>query len=181
MDQNQIYNAIEHGLNQADSTQTPAEAHGTLTGLLCIDNDTPGGKAVEDVESEMLDSALDALREITLNGLFDPELSFTPLLPDDEVDLEQRVQALARWCAGFLYGLSATGQFNPDNLSQESRELVEDLTELSRANLTQEDDEAGTAEADYAELVEYVRVAAQTLFLEFRPKREGPESRRTLH
>ncbi|NNC23421.1 UPF0149 family protein [Salinisphaera sp. USBA-960] len=181
MDQEQIFSAIKQGLHQTGSVQTPPEAHGTLTGRLCIDNETPGGHAVEDVDSEMLDQALDALREITLNGLFDPELSFTPLLPGDDVDLDTRVQALANWCAGFLYGLSVTGNFNPDNLTAESRELVDDLTELSRADLTSEDDETGTAEADYMELVEYVRVAAQTLFLEFRPAREGPKSRQTLH
>lgn len=181
MNQNQIFDAIKQGLTKAESVQTPSEAHGTLTGLLCIDNDTAGGHAVEDVDSEMLDSALDALREMTLNGLFDSELSFKPLLPDDEDSLDDRVQALARWCAGFLYGLSVTGQFEPKQLSDESQELVDDLTELSRADLTSEDDEAGTAEADYVELVEYVRVAVQTLFLELRSKGEGPETKRTLH
>mgnify|MGYP000123110895 CR=1 FL=1 len=181
MDQQQLFDAIERGLRQAESVQSPSEAHGTLTGLLCIDNDTTGGNAVEDVDSKMLDQAMDALREMTLNGLYDPECGFTPLLPGDDVALDTRVQALADWSAGFLYGLSVGGTFNPDNLSQQSRELVEDLTELSRADLTSEDDETGTAEADYMELVEYVRVAAQTLFLEFRPKREGEHTRRKLH
>ncbi|GAB3670396.1 UPF0149 family protein [Salinisphaera aquimarina] len=176
-----IFEALQHGLTQAKSVQTPGEVHGTLTGMLCIDNAARGAQAVEDVESDMLDSALDALREMTLEGLFDPDLSFKPLLPDDEVELERRVQALARWCAGFLYGLSADGEFDLSRLSAEVREVVGDLTELSRAGLTAEDSDGESAEGDYAELVEYVRVGVQMIFLELQPKREGPAKRESLH
>ena len=181
MSQTNIFEALQHGLMQAKSVQTPGEVHGTLTGMLCIDNKARAARAVEDVESDMLDSALDALREMTLEGLFDPDLSFRPLLPDDDTaELETRVEALARWCGGFLYGLSFFGDFNPAHLSAEVREVLNDLTELSKAELTAEDDGA-SAENDYAELVEYVRVGVQMIFLECQPKREGPETRETLH
>ncbi len=176
-----IFNALQHGLQQAESVQTPGEVHGTLTGMLCIDNETVGVRALDDVENDSLDTAMDALREMTLEGLFDPDLSFRPLLPDDEVDLERRVVALARWCAGFLYGLSSDGEFDLSRLSAEVREVVADLTELSRAGLTAEDSDAESAEADYAELVEYVRVGVQMVFLELQPKREGPVRRESLH
>ncbi|HET7314542.1 UPF0149 family protein [Salinisphaera sp.] len=181
MSQSDIFMALKHGLKQAGSVQTPGETHGTLTGMLCIDNDQPPAAAVEDVEAENLTTALDALREITLEGLFDPDLSFTPLLPDDETPLDTRVNALARWCAGFLFGLSYRGSFAPDQLSAEVREIVSDLTELSKAELAADETDAESAEADYAELVEYVRVGAQMVFLELRPRREGPQTRETLH
>jgi len=177
-----IFDALQHGLTEAESVQTPGEVHGTLTGMLCIDNATPGARALDDVENDSLDSAMDALREITLEGLFDPDLTFRPLLPDDEVELERRVVSLARWCAGFLYGLSSHGEFDLSRLSAEVREVVADLTELSKAGLTAEDSDAETAEGDYAELVEYVRVGVQMVFLELQPKREGPPVRReSLH
>lgn len=180
MSQSDIFMALEQGLKQAGSVQTPGETHGTLTGMLCIDNEQPPAAAVDDVEAENLTTALEALREITLEGLFDPDLSFMPLLPDDENSLDRRVDALARWCSGFLFGLSYRGRFEPDQLSDEVRELVTDLTELSKAELTAEED-ADSGEADYAELVEYVRVGVQMIFLELQPKREGPETRETLH
>lgn len=181
MSQSDIFNALEQGLEQAGSVQRPGETHGTLTGMLCIDNDQPPAAAVDDVEAENLATALNALREITLEGLFDPDLSFTPLLPDDdETSLDRRVAALARWCAGFLFGLSYSGSFSPDQLSAEVREVVTDLTELSKAELTADED-AESAEADYAELVEYVRVGVQMIFLELRPQREGPQTQETLH
>ncbi|MES1926295.1 UPF0149 family protein [Salinisphaera sp. T31B1] len=176
-----LFDALAHGLAQAESVQTPGEVHGTLTGMLCIDNEANGRRALEDVETDSLDTAMDALREITLEGLFDPDLSFRPLLPDDDVALENRVGSLARWCAGFLYGLSADSEFDLSRLSAEVREVVSDLTELSRAGLTAEDSDAESAEADYAELVEYVRVGVQMIFLELQPKREGPIKRESLH
>jgi hypothetical protein len=151
--QNNIFDALQIGLTQAESVQTPGEVHGTLTGMLCVDNEISGARAVEDVKNDKIEGALDALREMTLEGLFDPDLSFQPLLPADDVDLERRVQALARWCAGCLYGLSADGSFDINNLSGEVREVVNDLTELSRAGLTAEDADNESAEADYAELV----------------------------
>ncbi|KEZ77554.1 UPF0149 family protein [Salinisphaera hydrothermalis] len=181
MSQSDIFSALEQGLKQAGSVQTPGETHGTLTGMLCIDHEQPPAAAVDDVEAENLTTALDALREITLEGLFDPDLSFTPLLPDDESSLDRRVNALARWCAGFLFGLSYRGNFEPDQLSDEVREIVADLTELSKAELTADEADADSAEADYAELVEYVRVGVQMIFLELQPKREGPQTRETLH
>lgn len=181
MSQHNIFNALQHGLSQAESAQTPGETHGTLTGMLCIDNQARPARAVDDVETETLTVALDALRDMVLEGLFDPDLSFTPLLPEDETDLERRVTALARWCAGFLYGLSHDGLFDPAALSAEVGEVVQDLTQLSRAGLTAEDGDDETAEADYAELVEYVRVGVQMIFLELQPAREGPVSRERLH
>jgi hypothetical protein len=181
MSQDNIFEALQVGLTQAKSVQTPGEIHGILTGMLCIDNEINGSRAVEDVQSEMLDNALAALREMTLEGLFDPDMGFKPLLPDDEVALDQRVRALGRWCDGFLYGLSNSGQFELDRLSPEIREVISDLTELSRVGLTDEDVESQTAEADYAELVEYVRVGVQMIFLELQPKREGPSTRESLH
>lgn len=181
MSQDNIFEALQVGLTQARSVQTPGEVHGTLTGMLCMDNAASASRAVDDVEGDTLNAALDALREMTLEGLFDSDLSFKPLLPTDEVELERRVQALARWCAGFLYGLSSSGEFRVDALSEEVREVVDDLTELSRAGLTAEDADNESAEADYAELVEYVRVGVQMIFLELQPRRDGPAHRESLH
>ena len=181
MSQTDIFNALRHGLAQAGSVQTPGETHGTLTGMLCIDNAASPARSVEDTSAESLDAALAALREMTLEGLFDSNSSFQPLLPDDAEPLETRVGALARWCAGFLYGLSYSGDFDPNALSPEVAEVVNDLTELSRAGLTAEDNETESAESDYTELTEYTRVAVQMIFLELQPKREGPVAREKLH
>lgn len=185
MSQATVFNALKHGLEAASAVQNPADVHGTLTGMLCVNENADVTAALDDDATDALREALAALREMTLEGLFDPDLGFEPLLPDDDDELEGRVQALARWCAGFLYGIASqqgeSGELDMSQLSAEVREVVNDLSQLSRAGLTAEDDDAEGAEADYAELVEYVRVGVQMIFMEFRPAHKGPETRERLH
>jgi uncharacterized protein YgfB (UPF0149 family) len=97
-------------------------------------------------------------------------MEFEPLLPDDEQPLNGRANALALWCTGFLYGLG-TGQIsNLDALAGDVGEIVRDFTEISRA--TGDDAEADESnEQAYAELVEFIRVAAQVVFEELLPLR----------
>lgn len=185
MTQSTVFDALKHGLEAAGAVQNPADVHGTLTGLLCVDNDADVTAALDDEATDTLQQALSALREMTLEGLFDPDLGFAPLLPDDEAGLETRVQALAGWCSGFLYGLASqqgeADELDLSRLSAETREVVNDLSQLSRAGLTAEDSAGESAEGDYAELVEYVRVGVQMIFLELRPSRQGSETRERLH
>lgn len=185
MNQSTVFDALNHGLEAAGAVQSPADVHGTLTGLLSVDNDADVTGALDDEATDALRQALSALREMTLEGLFDPDLGFTPLLPDDDTPLEARVQALGHWCAGFLYGLTSgqgeSGEPDLAGFSAEAREVVNDLSQMSRVGLTDEDSDTESAEADYAELVEYVRVGVQLIFMELRPSREGPETRERLH
>lgn len=179
-----VYDALAQGLTRAGAIQNPADVHGTLTGMLCVNDNANPLAALDDEPDESIREALSALREMTLEGLFDSDLSFAPLLPDDEVALTARVHGLARWCSGFLYGLASqqgeTEDFDLSRLSPEAGEVIKDLTELSRVGLSDEDSDE-SAEVDYAELVEYVRVGVQMIFMELRPKREGPETRERLH
>src|SRR5699024_11782691 len=96
MTQSTVFAALQHGLDNAGALQNPADVHGTLTGLLCMNDAADAAAALDDEPNDALRQAMAALREMTLEGLFDPDLSFTPLLPDDEVTLATRVQALAR-------------------------------------------------------------------------------------
>lgn len=181
MSESDQYRALHHALSRSGSVQDPAEVHGTLCGMLCMHENADPAAAVEAERGADLGEPLAALRELTLESLFDSDAGFTPILPGDEdAPLSQRVQSLARWCAGFVYGLASRGELDFARLSDEVREVIEDLTELSKATLAL--DEVGTeaAERDYAELVEYVRVGAQLVFLELRPARDTGESER-LH
>lgn len=175
------YRALRHALSRSGSVQDPAEVHGTLCGMLCMHENADPAAAVDAESGADLGEPLAALRELTLESLFDSDVGFAPILPgDDDAPLQERVRALANWCAGFVYGLASRGELDFTGLSEEVREVVEDLTELSKATLAL--DEAGTeaAERDYAELVEYVRVGAQLVFLELRPARDTGHGER-LH
>lgn len=175
------YRALHHALSQSGSVQDPAEVHGTLCGMLCMHENADPAAAVEAERGADLHAPLAALRELTLESLFDSDAGFTPILPgDDDAALPRRVQSLARWCAGFVYGLASHGDLDFAGLSEEAREVIQDLTELSKATLALDEAETEAAERDYAELVEYVRVGAQLIFLEMRPARDTGDNER-LH
>jgi hypothetical protein len=181
MSESDQYRALRHALERSGSAQEPAEVHGTLCGMLCMHENADPAAAVEGEREAGLSEPLAALRELTLERLFDSDAGFMPILPDDEdASLTERVRALARWCAGFVYGLASGGGLDLSQLSDEVSEVVEDLTELSKAVLMPDEAETEAAERDYAELVEYVRVGAQLVFLELRPARGSGESER-LH
>ena len=74
------------------------------------------------------------------------------------------------WCSGFLYGLG-TGQISDlGALTGDVGEIVRDFTEISRATGDDADADESNEQA-YAELVEFIRVAAQVVFEELLPLR----------
>lgn len=175
----QEYQDVHRCLSAAGASSGAAEVHGSLCGMLCA-RGKPGAPQLLDVDADReLASMLAALRERTLEHLADPDFAFTPLLPSDEVPLSQRVAALAAWCGGFGYGLAAQEELDAAQWSPQVREVVQDFTAICRVGLDEDDRTAEDAEQDYAELVEYVRVGAQLVFLELRAA--APEPAPRLH
>lgn len=167
-----------------------AEYHGALCGMLCVQDDPPDDLGLDTdppPEPQSIPEAreqLQLLRQESLSDLCDPEGGFMPLLPDDDEALNLRVEALAQWCQGFLYGLATRPALDLNKGSAELREVVGDLIQISRAGVEPESDEDPDAEADenaFVELVEYVRAGAQLVFLELRPAPPMPETTGTLH
>lgn len=157
--------------------------HGVLCGSLCVAD--PGAIALADLleaaqEGMAPDSAMkdlfDRLRQQSLQALMSADMDFAPLLPEDEAPLAERVQALADWCEGFLYGLASRRSLELTKASPEAREMIADLTGFTQAGA---EGDAETEETAYSELVEYVRVGAQLLFMEFHPR--GGSDSQTLH
>lgn len=143
------------------------ELHGSLCGYV-----SGGGRAtpadwlqrlaLDDVgtTTPAADSALQRLFEATLAELDDDELGFELLLPGEDTPLEERADALIRWCRGFLGGFGlATGEHPP--LSPEAAEALDDLGKIAGSDLAYEDPEAD--EEALAEVGEFVRVAALLL------------------
>jgi yecA family protein len=165
------YNALAQTLARLEPGVGAAELHGSLAGYLCA-----GGRAQADHWLEAL--ALDALHEAVLQGgerevfdrlyaecrreLDDPELSFDPLLPDDEdASLTERSAALVDWCRGFVGGIGLAGTDLRKTLSDEANEVLADLSRIAGTDVDEASDPDG--EEDYTEVVEYVRVGAMLL------------------
>lgn len=147
---------------------TPAQAHGVLCGLVAaLGAQAPlewldlalgeGGVSGDLPDADQL--LLSALRSEAQAAFAADEFAFSPLLPEEEVDLAARVEALGEWCRGFLAGLGQAGLPKGWPESTEVREALRDLdriaaTEVELSGETEDD------ERDLAELVEFVRFAA---------------------
>jgi uncharacterized protein YgfB (UPF0149 family) len=128
---------------------------------------------------------LDELQAETWQALTGIEMSFEPLIPADDATLAERVHALALWCHGFLAGLGLGGLelsgLSP-GVSEQLREIMEDLSEISRATLGA-DESADIEQAAFAfeEVKEYVRISAQLVFDELEEVRKRESGDATVH
>jgi len=171
---------IVRALDAIRSKVPAAESHGCLCGALCVSNHYPFERWLDEIVPEEAASDLEERRAV-LNVLFEDtvralrgdEMEFQPLLPADEVGLEERAQALSQWCQGFLYGF-ATGQVvNSEEMPANVNEILRDLTYIGRASVELEEDQEEQEQA-YSEVVEYVRAGVQLIHDELYSAREKP-------
>lgn len=176
------FSSLGDTLARAGAACDAAEAHGTVCGVLCIgaaDGDgwirhildqATGGEAQQKACRRELLALRDSARALLVSGT----LEFTPYLPDDEIGLAARTAALAEWCQGFLFGMGLGGErLRTSELAEEAGEVLRDLGEIAKAGF-EGGEPSDQDEADYAEVVEYVRVGVQLLFEELRPLVEQP-------
>jgi uncharacterized protein YgfB (UPF0149 family) len=178
---------FEDVLATAGSLADAAEAHGSLCGALCsmspykmqdwVNEILPDGAALSDESAAMLERVFTA----TASSFGEQGMEFQPLLPDDEQPLNGRANALALWCSGFLYGLGTGHISDLEALNGDVGEIVRDFTEISRATGDDADADESNEQA-YAELVEFIRVAAQVVFEELLPlRRQVYPAQQRLH
>lgn len=164
-----------------------AECHGVLCGVLAVSPQAGADDFMRQLHAlQLLDqpgepvrSMFDALFRATVAQLDDEEMGFRLWLPDDDEPLEERTEALGRWCTGLLAGLAAQGDL--EGLSGEAGEAVRDLEQIARAGLSAGGEAEAPAREDderaFAEITEYVRVVAMMLREDFR----GPEQDDPIH
>ena len=167
---------LEHGLRTMGIVQTPAAAHGLFTGCLAAD---PGadvaaleralGDALPLTEGAQAEfhATVEAIRLALLAQLYDVELGFAPLLPQDDA-LEAQAQALSEWVDGFIAGFGQMPRLAQLKPSAEATELLRDFSEIARMELEPEDSEDNAAA--FEELVEYVRVGVLLIADELAPE-----------
>jgi uncharacterized protein YgfB (UPF0149 family) len=178
---------FEDVLATAGSLADAAEAHGSLCGALCsmspykmqdwINEILPDSGSLSEESSAMIERVFTA----TATTFGEQGMEFEPLLPDDESPLNGRANALALWCTGFLYGLGTGAISDLEGLNGDVGEIVRDFTEISRATGDDADSDESNEQA-YAELVEFIRVAAQVVFEELLPlRRQVYPAQQRLH
>jgi uncharacterized protein len=169
----------------------PSELHGALCGRLAAGARMQEGEWLGMVcehmglpptggedSPKLHDFMVNAYAE-TLERLKSADMSFRPLLPDDDYAIEQRLEALISWVRGFLEGMALSAGQSLGQAPDEIRELIEDMVAISQlSDDEQQDDES---EQQLMEITEYVRLGALSVFTEFNPPEKPQQASPTLH
>lgn len=182
---------LEELLYRIDAAMGAADAHGALCGMICARGTIELSEWVDHVigeqeqGNELLHDVVHKLSELhqsTLEMMNDATGDFKLLLMDDDDPLAERVETLAAWCQGFIYGLAAGGIKEDSQLPEDTAELLKDMIEISRAG--HDVDDTGVEESDdnddeeaYMEIEEYVRMGVLLIYEELQPL----QSTQTIH
>ena len=151
-----------------------SEFHGALVGYISAGGSFPHGSVLQALELEPdqpptkdEQDMLTRLRHQTEEWLADPELTFSPWLPDDDAPIHERAEGLSEWAEGFLGGFGLGGSPGANkNMSDEARELLTDMDGIARTEFEFDKDDDVNDE-NLTEIEEYVRTGALLLHAEF--------------
>ncbi len=170
-----LYQQMVEQFDTAGVLVSPAELHGHLCGRHVVGHHLQGSFGLGMIsdyvdvpagELEPLSDELETFIERWVLVMDEELFDFRLFLPQDGVALSDRLEELAAWCEGFLNGLGSTAGDDEAKLMQAEEETLADLVEISR--LETEVEETDENEALYAEISEFVRLAAFNLFDQFR-------------
>lgn len=182
------YIVCSQALTRARAELDAAECHGLLCGMLCGVEERAPTRWLEEVlgPEQRVQKARDDCRNELLRVLTDTvrtlcsgQCNFVPLLPDDDTGLGVRSEALVNWCAGFLYGIGSAGDDFQARLSKDALEILSDFSEVTRLRTDVEESES--SEADYSEIVEFMRVGVMLIFEELQGRPQPGENAHRLH
>lgn len=171
----------------------PSELHGVLCGRLAAGSRIEEGEwlamvcehmglpesALDEEEAGGLSVFMNEAYEQTLAFLKSADMSFHPLLPDDDYAIDQRLEALVAWVRGFLEGMALSAGESLGEAPDEIRELIEDMVAISQVSEDQESDPE--SEQQLLEITEYIRLGALAVFTEYNPPEKPAPQASTLH
>jgi uncharacterized protein YgfB (UPF0149 family) len=155
--------------------RSAAEIHGVISGQLCAEEagyDLNLSLKILEIErgsGEVITSLLKMLADDIKAQLGAEDFAFQPLLPSDDEDIRARLAALADWCDGFNAGFAGAWVREEAAMPEQTREVLNDFSRIAQV---EQEDEATEREneVNLMEIVEYVRMAAITVFLQNGPK-----------
>ena len=164
--------ALHRGDAEYDASESQAIACGMLVVNMSADKLVWVKLLVGDIDAENKAqheaiAMLGKLFEQTKYQLQDSGLDFNVLLPDDDVSLSERVNAIQEWCHGFLLGISLAGVKDHSSLPEDSRDLLVDIASIGSSGDFDFDEEDG--EEALIEIVEYLRMGALLINEELQP------------
>ncbi|TQQ20625.1 YecA/YgfB family protein [Vibrio cholerae] len=183
------YPALANELRSASLGINPAELQGLLTGMLSGGlslNDKSWQPLVFDYTNDGMGwpiGALASAEQILLAmsaQLVDTDFELSLLLPEGEGEeaLFELADAVAEWINHFISGLGLSGA-NLKRASVEAKEALEDLEEMSKLGIDEEDDLAEQAEL-LEQVIEHIKACVLVLHAEFGVKPEQ-DTKPTVH
>ncbi|EJR5447407.1 YecA family protein [Vibrio cholerae] len=175
------YPALANELRSASLGINPAELQGLLTGMLSGGlslNDKSWQPLVFDYTNDGMGwpiGALASAEQILLAmsaQLVDTDFELSLLLPEGEGEeaLFELADAVAEWINHFISGLGLSGA-NLKHAPVEAKEALEDLEEMSKLGIDEEDDLAEQAEL-LEQVIEHIKACVLVLHAEFGVKPE---------
>ena len=165
------YAALAAAMQRCGLTQGPAEAQGFAVGLAVSRADDPLARWQQELYADFdpADVLAGECRDL-LDRVFAEVFAADPaaamqlalLLPETIVVDSARVGAVRDWCQGFLYGFGLGGGRLEDRLSEQSRELLRDMAEITRLDVDDVDNDAEHQSA-LIEIEEYLRVGVMLM------------------
>ena len=159
------YEKVQAALGKLKAITDVPEAHGTLCGLLL--GQQPISRWLEFTLESVPDkqdlvareqlAVLDQLYQSTKVDMNGDDMALELMLPEEDHDFSERLLGLASWCQGFLYGLGVNGEGVLQQLSDQGRECMDDLMEISQ--LSHDEEQNAETENVFAEVVEHVRMS----------------------
>jgi len=169
--------------DDGDGPASTAELQGALCGQLCLnalaDRASWYKSLYEDInpdEDEVLD--LTTLFDETVQALNSLDFDLQLDLPADNAPIASRLSAMCDWCQGLIYGLGVSGLTDDTELSEESKEYIADVINISQID-TEQLENNDDDETNFEELVEYLRMGLFLLYGELQPT--SPSDNETEH
>jgi uncharacterized protein YgfB (UPF0149 family) len=106
----------------------------------------------------------------------DSNFDFSLLLPDDDESLADRTHAMQEWTQGFLLGIALAGLQDMNDLPEDSKELIDDFIEISKAGQFDISNQEESEDA-YLHIIEYLRMGVLLIAEELQPS----SSSATIH
>jgi uncharacterized protein YgfB (UPF0149 family) len=182
------FSDIADAFIRANLLGNPAELHGVLCGRvsggehLSEENLIATVAEFLEIDRERVEDLGDMLPELyqfTVGQISSSGFEFSPLLPDDDFSLNERLSSLGEWCQGYLYGLGNTELPLETELTGDIADALRDLASISHVAALEDENPDEEDEVSYSELIEYVRVAVLLIHAELNAAEDT--NSRTIH
>ena len=178
------YAAVAAAMQRCSMPHTPAESHGFALGLHVAGVDDPLALWKQELYADMdpadvLAAECRGLLDRVFASVFAPadglSTQLVLLLPQDIVVDSARLGAVRDWCQGFLFGFGLGGEALSRRLSEQAREFLQDVAEMTRLD-TEAVENTAENQSALIEIEEFLRVGVMLMHDELHGRRGQDES-----